>query len=505
MTEKKVPGRITKPSPSPSPDSKGLQRVRTGCLTCRARKIKCDELHPRCMRCISSGRICAGYADRSQSSPSLPRPPTKDSVDHLDLTVINAWKPNTSPVNSMPMARSSWTEIVSHLGALQPTATHTAISLTSLYEQFRETNLQAHLPYDQFYPTFHSNKAAKELRALGPDQTDAILVTSIMLTCVEFVRNDVEAAIRHMTHGINILNASPTPNIQLARLYRRLSLVPFFTAHYTWELPLVADEATPLPAASFESYEQVHETIDIIAYNTTKLARFRDEYIDSQNRGKSPNIKKWPHFILERQRLCRASLITFAIEFAACRAKRSPRNAREEYLVDLIEMRWLVARMWTDCCLQHPTAYRAYGEDFRRILELGRNNDVRARASGAQASPLSKSPDMLFELGYVPQLYFVVLACRELPVRLEALDLMQRTCQHTREILWDTREMLQTSKTYIEREHGASLEVLREMSQSERAAPAALRHYRLMYFHDRSGSGQSESRCPKLDLKHLLD
>lgn len=32
-----------------------------GCLTCRMRKVKCDEQKPCCQRCVSTGRTCDGY------------------------------------------------------------------------------------------------------------------------------------------------------------------------------------------------------------------------------------------------------------------------------------------------------------------------------------------------------------------------------------------------------------------------------------------------------------
>ncbi|OAQ96433.1 hypothetical protein LLEC1_04043 [Akanthomyces lecanii] len=33
-------------------------KVRTGCQTCRARRIKCDETQPRCKKCIRRGLSC---------------------------------------------------------------------------------------------------------------------------------------------------------------------------------------------------------------------------------------------------------------------------------------------------------------------------------------------------------------------------------------------------------------------------------------------------------------
>ncbi|KAF5536713.1 C6 zinc finger domain-containing protein [Fusarium phyllophilum] len=38
-----------------------IRRVKTGCYTCKGRKVKCDEQRPSCRRCISTGRKCSGY------------------------------------------------------------------------------------------------------------------------------------------------------------------------------------------------------------------------------------------------------------------------------------------------------------------------------------------------------------------------------------------------------------------------------------------------------------
>ncbi|KAK1780180.1 hypothetical protein QBC45DRAFT_324317 [Copromyces sp. CBS 386.78] len=37
------------------------RRTKTGCLTCRKRRIKCDEAHPTCNNCKKSKRDCLGY------------------------------------------------------------------------------------------------------------------------------------------------------------------------------------------------------------------------------------------------------------------------------------------------------------------------------------------------------------------------------------------------------------------------------------------------------------
>ncbi|KAK9234168.1 hypothetical protein V1525DRAFT_78291 [Lipomyces kononenkoae] len=88
-------------APQP-PNFKYRGRVRTGCLTCRRRKIKCDEQRPSCNNCMRSTRNCVyqlkkvGYPNAaprvevhecpmSQSSQGLPTfgPDTRQDADLL--------------------------------------------------------------------------------------------------------------------------------------------------------------------------------------------------------------------------------------------------------------------------------------------------------------------------------------------------------------------------------------------------------------------------------------
>ncbi|KAK4560457.1 hypothetical protein LTR86_005653 [Recurvomyces mirabilis] len=59
------------------------RRTKTGCLTCRKRRIKCDEAQPSCRNCAKSKRECLGYDPifKQQSGPAniQPAPTNADS------------------------------------------------------------------------------------------------------------------------------------------------------------------------------------------------------------------------------------------------------------------------------------------------------------------------------------------------------------------------------------------------------------------------------------------
>jgi hypothetical protein len=51
-------------APGASANAKMRKRTKTGCLTCRKRRIKCGEERPTCGNCIKSKRQCEGYNQR---------------------------------------------------------------------------------------------------------------------------------------------------------------------------------------------------------------------------------------------------------------------------------------------------------------------------------------------------------------------------------------------------------------------------------------------------------
>ncbi|KAI3398309.1 hypothetical protein diail_9532 [Diaporthe ilicicola] len=53
-----------------------ISKVRTGCTTCKERRVKCDEAKPTCLRCARARQSCKGYS----LLPSKPRPPKPDPV-----------------------------------------------------------------------------------------------------------------------------------------------------------------------------------------------------------------------------------------------------------------------------------------------------------------------------------------------------------------------------------------------------------------------------------------
>ncbi|PKY05253.1 hypothetical protein P168DRAFT_252527 [Aspergillus campestris IBT 28561] len=76
------------------------RRTKTGCLTCRKRRIKCDEGHPVCRNCVKSKRECLGYDPvfKPQPTPSAIQPAPNP---HPSL-VVNPQDPSPPQYPSAP-------------------------------------------------------------------------------------------------------------------------------------------------------------------------------------------------------------------------------------------------------------------------------------------------------------------------------------------------------------------------------------------------------------------
>jgi hypothetical protein len=65
------------------------KRVRTGCLTCRERHLKCDEAMPECLNCRKSHRECKRGIRLNFLEVNMRNPPMAPSTKHSTGTSVD--------------------------------------------------------------------------------------------------------------------------------------------------------------------------------------------------------------------------------------------------------------------------------------------------------------------------------------------------------------------------------------------------------------------------------
>ncbi|OTB01676.1 hypothetical protein M426DRAFT_63580, partial [Hypoxylon sp. CI-4A] len=92
------------------------RRTKTGCLTCRKRRIKCDEQHPICRNCQKSKRECLGYDPIFKNQQQ--QPPT--NIRPAPHTSSSASIPTTRPPAAAAPSPSSAQSQASYSTSLPP-------------------------------------------------------------------------------------------------------------------------------------------------------------------------------------------------------------------------------------------------------------------------------------------------------------------------------------------------------------------------------------------------
>ncbi|KAK3339027.1 hypothetical protein B0H65DRAFT_432601 [Neurospora tetraspora] len=176
------------------------RRTKTGCLTCRKRRIKCDEAHPACNNCKKSKRDCLGY------DPIFKQQQQQQQQQHQqNLTAQSTPKSQHSApasLTSTPTVPSSSVPPSPYQSQAQPYQQQSPPP--HHYHQQSQQHLPAyqHQPHPTSYPPSHSSNTPYE--------------SPVSSTSPGF---DYGSAIDPALSGTDTPSASgtPTPNSQLAR------------------------------------------------------------------------------------------------------------------------------------------------------------------------------------------------------------------------------------------------------------------------------------------------
>lgn len=224
-------------------------KVRTGCLTCKTRHLKCGEEKPACNRCITSGRVCDGY---STSRPVF-KPATKRLEKGLVMIHYTANLPTCQIRNAnIPTALNTaishdtrdqrffeyfrtrtaldlvscfgselWSLYVLQLARNEPAVRHVVIGIACLYEQF-ESAATDHFPDSRFalrqYITAIQHVIGSFNR--GSQQSTAVaLLLCALFASFESLQGHCGSALTHVTSGLKVLQEQQVHSKSLSSSY----------------------------------------------------------------------------------------------------------------------------------------------------------------------------------------------------------------------------------------------------------------------------------------------
>ncbi|KIW75898.1 hypothetical protein Z517_10643 [Fonsecaea pedrosoi CBS 271.37] len=253
---------------SPRSSSGSRTKSKTGCRTCKIRKIKCDELMPECRRCTSTGRKCDGYgiwggvgrggvtssgttdgysdgrtAGVGGAGPYTDqhrhRPQPSSKNDHRAITsrtqlYLSPYSPprtfSVYPANVLDADEKSHLEwfwcrtskklqgaFFSHAGnavlfqasASELAVTHAMLALCAVH---KGADTSTHLRHEESFALVQYNKAIKYLRPRLMAANDRMALRLSLISCIafvqlEFFRGHYQMARSHLEHGLRMLDS----------------------------------------------------------------------------------------------------------------------------------------------------------------------------------------------------------------------------------------------------------------------------------------------------------
>ncbi|KAL0935606.1 C6 zinc finger domain protein [Colletotrichum truncatum] len=456
---------------------KGSRKVRTGCITCKVRKIKCDETKPACNRCVSTGRKCDGYQHitellSTKTSLKLPTSHTYRTFPGVSTSSVSEGRAlqyfceAVGPFLSGAVDPYFWTHIVMQFSTFEPSVRHSLVAISNLHEQM-ESQDPAGIPLqDHSFALQHYNAAINELKAItSQDKQPIVLIVCVLFICIEFLQSNRGAAVRHCKHGVAILQNTSREyswtKEHLLPLFRRLVELSFFFGEKA-DCPDLTGLEGPIPAF-FSTYHDAQMMIDDIYGRTFQLMKRCDPYRSGPQRGdpvcdgileEKSNIN---HLLdLWENLFARFNSQVFynATNKAATYERQYPPKALQGFLLT----RYECCRIWLNLALNgDECGFDLYIDNFMRIAKTLKAITADGSRHARPQTLFTPSTKFSFETGFTPMLFSVVATCRHLETRLQVLQAMP-LLGLPRESLWEMDTLVAVARRMVEREHAITLD-----------------------------------------------
>ncbi|KAM3554556.1 hypothetical protein MY1884_006069 [Beauveria asiatica] len=407
-------------------------KVRTGCL----RRVKCDEGRPAC---TSTGRTCDGYGPVLAATPSPPATLSHAKYSGQEWRSFQYFHEKTLKQLCTFFPDDFWTSYVLKIANTETSIWHSLIALSSYHELFSEQRMPHQQVEDRFALHQYNSSIQQVLSMAKSSQSAHIqLASCILFICVETLRGQIVQVVRLVTLGYRILQAEdaldktfrpPAPD---ASDRRKL----FALARNFLSQVLINDLDPDVNAIAANIIESGHGPGPRgYRFNTTT---------DAQSVFSSIRLHfdKYEEGAIE---IARFNLAAWTLAFDAFKRTMPDHlvTPSERRTIALLELRRLYFAAELSVNIVRgpvdPMLWDAHRETFVKILALAdialaSDDDDDDDEGGAS------QPHFHMNSGPVPVLYGLVQKCRDLDLRLRAIQLL--ASQNRQEGIWSSRVVL---------------------------------------------------------------
>ena len=210
-------------------------QAKSGCSTCKDRRVKCDETRPVCQRCIRANITCRGY-ELQDAVTTIIKKSTRDRETVCtgvaqELTVTDPGQPLTrdytkricnalcSSTTALP-GETALKEVVNAI----PTFLPSSISALSLLEMLIHSNvaLEPDARGDNDIYSLALSQFREEIDS--KQESMLLLITCILLQATELLQRHRQNGLKHGIAAFKLIQRSPTLNGSVLVLLQAIDL-----------------------------------------------------------------------------------------------------------------------------------------------------------------------------------------------------------------------------------------------------------------------------------------
>ncbi|KAH7126482.1 hypothetical protein B0J13DRAFT_484013 [Dactylonectria estremocensis] len=451
-------------------------KARSGCRTCKIRKVKCDEGRPACHRCVSTGRTCEGYgiwggghSTHPQSRVQAPiSPPISPLATPVSLRILDAaerdcfeWFTLISAKKLRGIFSSTfWDTLVFQASVDEPAVLHAVLALSSVQRQevmqIRDIAGPFSAPDDE--EQFVLRQYSKAISYLVPDSegesqpsVDAVLLTCLVFVFLEFLRGRYKTAQTHLQNGLRLIeesgcndrttekagvvgkSSSRGVNEGILETFSRIQVQVGLLGHFSQAFmnPLLESETT---IDAFGSVEEARESLDRLLNEALQLTEnFHRDQAEQSGGCHSP--------LSSHRRKLRARLDDWNSAYSLSTTTiDTTMPFVDRFSYKLLRSYYTMAVIMVDSTADYSSemVFDEYTNEFASIVSQAEGlrravlsnpvlDDLPARHSSKHQS--------IADMGWIPPLYYTALKCRVRRLRLQAIGIL-KSLPH-REGIWD--------------------------------------------------------------------
>ncbi|KAL3496545.1 hypothetical protein BJX62DRAFT_193473 [Aspergillus germanicus] len=426
-------------------------RSKTGCRTCRARHIKCDETPVACRNCSSTGRRCDGY-DAQRLPPKLKEAQKQMENAHLgpsglstglnwamtsdERRCLSYFQFHTVPTLLEFFDSALWQKLVLEMSRSEPPVYHATVALSAIHQNSEENGMPLATPVTKAENPWHQfaeDQLARSIKLINQRRTsqdprlrEVILVCCLLFVLADLLRGFYENAFVHLHSGLRILKdlqftgpvVNPSSHQSLVEqcIVAAFAHLDILAAHYDRVFPILRAHdqhishppAAPIP---FQTLTEARIAFDALLSAAYEFSAPGMGMTEEQVVANYSVLQAQQHEVWWQMNQFTQSFRPF---YTAIYPKLSPKEQRG---ADIIHLHLISLPVCLQTCLlgKNYAAMAHYTNDLENVCTL--TEEIMAK--------FPERPSVTIEAGVLPPLYLAAILCVEYGVRWRAIELLR--------------------------------------------------------------------------------